>query len=161
MAALKMGAAKSQSVAHLACFERVTMSLCAAAVLFHITAFVFAMVREVDIHLDKSKYQSQSLNWRRSKIQKFIRLGSMLDLSTFFSPWHYPCCHPLSVQRALGVTMCDTLPPAPLSVRPSVRLSGLALAFALKRITIVIINASLCQLQQCCCPSRIVGRYRE
>ena len=37
--------------------------------------------------------------------------------------------------------MCDTLPPAPLSVR--VRLSGLALAFALKRITIVIINASL------------------
>ena len=39
--------------------------------------------------------------------------------------------------------MCDTLPPAPLSVRPSVRLSGLALAFALKRITIVIINASL------------------
>ena len=38
--------------------------------------------------------------------------------------------------------MCDTLPPAPLSVR-RVRLSGLALAFALKRITIVIINVSL------------------
>ena len=44
--------------------------------------------------------------------------------------------------------MCDTLPPAPLSVRRVRLLSGLALAFALKRITIVIINASLCQLQQ-------------
>ena len=42
--------------------------------------------------------------------------------------------------------MCDTLPPAPLSVR--VRLSGLALAFALKRITIVIINASASAVPQ-------------
>ena len=78
-----MGAAKSQSVAHLACFERVTMSLCAAAGLFHITAFVFAIVRGVDIHLDTLKYQSQSLTWRRSKIHKFIRLGSRLDFYFF------------------------------------------------------------------------------
>ena len=55
----------------------------AAVGLFHITAFVFAMVREADIHLDTSKYQSQSLNWRRSKIHKFIRLDSRLDFYFF------------------------------------------------------------------------------
>ena len=37
--------------------------------------------------------------------------------------------------------MCDTLPPALLSVRPFVRpVSGSALAFALMRITIIVIN---------------------
>ena len=97
----------------------------AAVGLFHITAFVFAIVREVYIQLDHH-LTNRVLLVDAAKSHKFAWLCLYMDSRWIFlpfsSPWHYLCCHPLSVQRALGVTMCDTLPPAPLSVRvrPSV-----------------------------------------